>query len=119
MKKTIYLDHNATTPVRPEVLDAMLPYLKGGFGNPSSLYHLGQEARKAIDHAREQVAKLIGAKNPEEVVFTSGGSESINWAIKGVAAMHKGKGHHIVTSKIEHSAGLNSCKFLEARGLVV
>jgi cysteine desulfurase len=119
MKKTIYLDHNATTPIHPEVLEAMLPYLKTHYGNPSSLYHLGQEGRKAIDHAREQVAKLIGAKNPEEVVFTSGGSESINWAIKGVAAMHKGKGHHIVTSKIEHSAGLNSCKFLEARGLMI
>jgi cysteine desulfurase len=120
MKKTIYLDHNATTPVRPEVLEAMLPYLKDGYGNPSSLYHLGQEARKAIDHAREQVAQLLGVKNPEEIVFTSGGSESINWAIKGVAAMQRGrKSHHIITTKIEHSAGLNSCKYLETRKWIV
>ncbi len=118
MKKTIYLDHNATTPIRPEVLDAMLPYLKGHYGNPSSLYHLGQDGRKAIDKAREQVAHLIGAKNPEEIVFTSGGSESINWAIKGTAATHKKKGH-VVTSKIEHSAGINSCKYLESKGWVV
>jgi cysteine desulfurase len=74
MKKTIYLDHNATTPIRPEVLEAMLPYLKGHYGNPSSLYTLGQEARKAIDKAREQVAHLLGVKNPEEITFTSGGS---------------------------------------------
>ena len=115
MKKTIYLDHNATTPVRPEVLEAMLPYLKGHYGNPSSLYHLGQEARKAVDRAREQVAHLLGVKNPEEIAFTSGGSESINWAIKGIAAVQRKKGH-IVTTKIEHSAGLNSCKYLESRG---
>jgi cysteine desulfurase len=118
MKKIIYLDHNATTPVRPEVLEAMLPYLKGQYGNPSSLYKLGQDARKGVDHAREQVAKLIGAKNPEEIVFTSGGSESINWAIKGTAATHKKKGH-ILTTKIEHSAGINSCKYLETKGWIV
>src|SRR5580692_7439578 len=118
MKKTIYLDHNATTPVRPEVLEAMLPYLKGHYGNPSSLYTLGQEARKAIDKAREQVAHLLGVKNPEEMTFTSGGSESINWAIKGTAATHKKKGH-IVTSKIEHSAGMNSGKYLESKGWLV
>jgi cysteine desulfurase len=116
MKKTIYLDHNATTQPRPEVVEAMLPYLKGQYGNPSSLYKLGQDARKAVDHAREQVAKLIGAANPDELVFTSGGSESINWAIKGVAAMHKKKGNNIVTTKIEHSAGMNSCRYLESKG---
>src|SRR5258708_17141033 len=104
MKKTIYLDHNATTPIRPEVLEAMLPYLKGQYGNPSSLYHLGQEARKAIDHAREQVAHLVGAKSPEEITLTSGGSESINWAIKGTASANRQPGRHIVTTKIEHSA---------------
>lgn len=96
----------------------MLPYLKGHYGNPSSLYHLGQEARKAVDTGREQLAKLLGVKNPEEIVFTSGGSESINWAIKGTAATHKKKGH-IVTTKIEHSAGINSCKYLESKGWIV
>jgi len=118
MKKTIYLDHNATTPIRPEVLEAMLPYLKNHYGNPSSLYHLGQEGRKAIDKAREQVAQLLGVTNPDEVVFTSGGSESINWALKGTAGMHKKKGH-IVTTKIEHSAGINTGKYLESKGWVV
>lgn len=115
-KKYIYLDHNATTALRPEVLEAMLPYLKGQYGNASSIYHLGQESRKAIDQAREKVAKLIGAQNPEEVVFTSGGSESINWAIKGVALSGRGKGRHIVTTKIEHSAVMASCKYLESLG---
>src|SRR6266850_8293178 len=116
MKKTIYLDHNATTPVRPVVLEAMLPFLKTHYGNPSSLYQLGQEGRKAIDHAREQVAQLLGVKNPEEIAFTSGGSESINWAIKGVAAANRKKAKHIVTTKIEHSAGMNACKYLESLG---
>jgi cysteine desulfurase len=120
MKKPIYFDHNATTPMRPEVLEAMLPYLKGHYGNPSSLYHLGQDARKAIDHAREQLAALIGVSNPEQILFTSGGSESINLAIKGTAAMHRKKTHHhMVTSKIEHSAGINSCKYLESKGWIV
>src|SRR5204862_798627 len=82
--------------------------------------HLGQEGRKAIDRAREQVAPLLGVQNPEEIVFTSGGSESINWAMKGVAAMQRGrKHHHIVTTKIEHSAGLNSAKYLESKGWII
>ena len=116
MKKTIYLDHNATTPIRPEVLEEMLPYLKGHYGNPSSLYQVGQEARKAVDVARERLALLLGVKNPDEIVITSGGTESINWAIKGIALAHRKKGRHIVTTKIEHSAGLNSCKYLESLG---
>lgn len=116
MKKYIYLDHNATTQPRPEVVEAMMPYLRGHYGNASSLYHLGQEARKAVDQAREKVARLIGASAPEEVVFTSGGSESINWAIKGVALAARGRGRHLVTTQIEHSAALNSCKYLESLG---
>jgi cysteine desulfurase len=116
MKKLIYLDHNATTPVRPEVLEAMLPYLKGRYGNPSSLYKLGQESRKAIDLARERLARLLGAAHPEEIAFTSGGTEAINWAIKGVALANRGKGRHIITTQIEHSAVMNSCKYLETRG---
>jgi cysteine desulfurase len=116
MKKYIYLDHNATTALRPEVLDAMLPHLKSHYGNASSIYHLGQEARGAIDQARAKLAHLIGAKNPEEIALTGGGSEAINWAIKGVALAAKDKGRHIVTTKIEHSAVLNSCKYLESLG---
>lgn len=116
MKKIIYLDHNATTRPRPEVVDAMLPHLKGHYGNASSIYHLGQEERRSIDHAREQMQKLIGAAAPEEIVFTGGGSESINWAIKGVAFANRDKGRHIVTTAIEHSAVLKTCKYLETMG---
>jgi len=116
MKKYIYLDHNATTKPRPEVVEAMLPHLRGHYGNASSIYQLGQEERKAIDIAREQLAKLIGVKNPDEIVFTGGGSESINWAIKGVAFANRDKGRHIVTTKIEHSAVMKSCQYLESMG---
>jgi cysteine desulfurase len=116
MKRYIYLDHNATTKPRPEVVEAMLPHLRGHYGNASSIYQLGQEERKAIDIAREQLAKLIGVKNPDEIVFTGGGSESINWAIKGVAFANRDKGKHIVTTKIEHSAVMKSCQYLESMG---
>jgi len=116
MKKYIYLDHNATTPPRPEVVEAMLPHLRGHYGNASSLYQLGQEARKAIDIAREQLAKLIGVRNPDEIVFTGGGSESINWAIKGVAFANRTKGQHIVTTAVEHSAVMKTCQYLESMG---
>jgi len=116
MKKFIYLDHNATTRPRPEVVEAMLPHLKGHYGNASSIYQLGQEERRAIDHAREQLMKLIHASSPEEIVFTGGGSESINWAIKGTAFALRDKGRHIVTTKIEHSAGLKTCQYLETMG---
>src|SRR3954468_1876417 len=109
-KKIIYLDHNATTRPRPEVVEAMLPHLKGHYGNASSIYQLGQEERRAIDTAREQLAALIGAGAPEEIAFTGGGSESINWAIKGVAFANRSKGRHIVTTNIEHSAGTKTCK---------
>lgn len=116
MKRYIYLDHNATTRPLPEVVDAMLPHLKGHYGNASSIYQLGQEERKALDVAREQVAKLIGAGSPEEIAFTGGGSESINWAIKGVAFANRDRGRHIVTTTIEHSAVLKTCKYLETMG---
>jgi cysteine desulfurase len=104
----IYLDHNATTPVRPEVVDAMLPWLREGFGNPNSVYALGQKARAAVERAREQVAMLIGASDASEIIFTSGGSESDVLAIAGAAwqAFDETKGcrRKIVTTKIEHDA---------------
>lgn len=113
--RRIYLDHNATTPPRPEVLEAMLSYYKNVFGNASTIYSFGQEARKAIDDAREALACLIGAE-PKEIVFTSGGTEADNFALKGVASALKGKGGHIVTSSIEHHAVLFTCKYLEKMG---
>ena len=116
--KRIYLDYAATTPVHPEVVKAMLPYYSDAFGNPSSLYSYGLEARQAIETARNKVAESIGAKN-EEIVFTGGGSEADNFAIKGVADANRRKGNHIITSVIEHHAVLVTCKFLEKRGFKV
>ena len=116
--KRIYLDYAATTPVHPEVVKAMLPYYSDAFGNPSSLYSYGLEARQAIEAARNKVAESIGAKN-EEIVFTGGGSEADNSAIKGVADANRRKGNHIITSVIEHHAVLVTCKFLEKRGFKV
>lgn len=111
--KRIYLDHNATTPTAPCVLEAMLPYLRGAFGNPSSLHWFGQEALRALDQAREEVAALIGA-SPGEIVFTSGGTESINQALLGIPDCRG-----IVTSPIEHQAVLNTCRRLARRGVPV
>jgi cysteine desulfurase len=113
----IYLDHAATTPVRPEVVDALLPFLTERAGNPSSVYAYGREARRAVDDAREEIAALIGAR-PQEVLFTSGGTESDNAAIKGVAfsALSRGGGNHIITSAIEHHAVLHACEWLEQFG---
>ncbi|HOA41127.1 MAG: cysteine desulfurase NifS [Halanaerobiales bacterium] len=108
----IYLDHAATTPIIPEVLAAMEPYLKDYYGNPSSVYSLGQRAAHAVSEAREKVARAIGAKE-EEIIFTSGGSEADNTAIKGVVFALQNKGKHIVTSKIEHPAILSTCEQLE------
>lgn len=118
MGNIIYLDHAATTPVDPEVLDAMLPYLKDKFGSASTLYSLGREAREAVEEARGQVAELISAQ-PEEIYFTAGGSESDNWAIFGVAAAKAKKGKHIITSRIEHHAVLEPCHTLEKQGYSV
>ncbi|MDD5143474.1 cysteine desulfurase NifS [Methanoregula sp.] len=117
-KRTVYLDHSATTYVRKEVLDAMVPYFTDHFGNPSSIYRIAGESRKAIDTARAQVAKALGA-GPEEIYFTSGGSESDNWAIKGIASANVKKGNHIITTKIEHHAVLHTCEFLEKSGFTV
>lgn len=117
----IYLDYNATTPLRPEVRDAMMPYLTEAFGNGSSIHAYGREARNAIDTAREQVAELIGAKSPSEIVFTGSGTEADNHAIKGLAELEKsrGKGNHIITSSVEHHAVLHTCHYLEQRGYEV
>lgn len=119
--KRIYLDHNATTPLHPEVLEAMTPYLTNRFGNGSSIHAYGREARNAIDTAREQVADLIGAKSPSEIVFTSSGTEADNHAIKGLAELQRSRnaGHHIITSSVEHHAVLHTCQHLEKHGFEV
>jgi len=113
--RRIYLDHAATTPTRPEVVKAMLPYFTDAFGNPSSIYSYGQEARGAVEEARTEVAELIGARS-EEIIFTSGGTEADNYALKGVAYANEHKGNHIITTSIEHHAVMEVCKFLERRG---
>lgn len=114
----IYLDNNATTRVAPEVLDAMQPYLSQFFGNPSSAHTLGREMKRAIEEAREQVVSLLGADEPSEIVFTSCGSESDNWAIRGVLAAQPKK-KHIVTTLVEHEAVRNLCRLLENEGYEV
>lgn len=116
--KPIYLDHNATTPLAPEVLEAMLPVLREHFGNPSSIHSHGRFARVRMDEAREQVADLIHA-HPGEIVFTSGGTESDNLAVQGAAFALQDKGRHIITSRIEHPAVLNACRELEKLGFEV
>lgn len=118
--KTIYLDNAATTPCRPEVVEAMLPYFTEKFGNPSAIYNLGQVAQDAIQQARKDVAGVINAASPNEVFFTSGGSEADNWALKGVMDAYKGKkGKHLITTKIEHHAILHTAQFLEQQGFEV
>jgi len=116
--KRIYLDYAATTPTRPEVVEAMLPYFTDVFGNPSSIYSYGQEARGSLEEAREKVASFIGADS-DEVVFTSGGTEADNFALKGVAFANESKGNHIITSPIEHHAVTETGKFLKGRGFEV
>ena len=115
---TVYLDNSATTRVDDEVLKAMLPYFSQNYGNASSIYSIGRENRKAIEDAREKVAKILNC-NSNEVYFTAGGSESDNTAIKGIAYANKNKGNHIITSKIEHPAVLETCKKLEKDGFEV
>lgn len=109
------MDHSSTTPVDPVVAEAMHPFFSGKYGNPSSLYTIGREAKRAIEEARQKVADLIGAKK-EEIFFTGSGTESDNLAIKGIAYKNREKGNHIITSSIEHHAVLNTCKFLEKQG---
>jgi cysteine desulfurase len=117
--KRVYLDHSATSPVLPEVREAMLPYLGDIFGNPSSMHDWGDPSREAIEKAREQVAGLIGASDPDEVIFTSSGTESNNFAIKGLAAAQLSKGKHIIISAIEHFSVMNSARTLEKAGFQI
>ncbi|MCY3823451.1 MAG: cysteine desulfurase family protein [Nitrospinae bacterium] len=116
--KTIYMDHNATTPMRPEVVSAMQPYLGEKFGNPNSIHRYGRETRIAIENARDHAAALIGAADSDEIFFTSGGTESDNWALRGVISAARGRGH-VVTTAIEHEAVLATCQTLEAEGVEV
>ncbi len=114
----IYLDNAATTPARPEVVEAMMPYFTENYGNPSTVYGLGQASKEAINNARRIIADAIGAKE-NEIYFTAGGSESDNWAIKATAEAYQGKGKHIITTKIEHHAVLYTCEWLEKQGYEV
>ena len=119
MELPIYFDHHATTPIAPSVLESMMPYLTKSFGNASSTTHaFGQQARLAVEQARKQIADLIGA-SPEEILFTSGATESDNLAIKGVAEGYRRRGNHIITTQIEHSAILDTCKVLERAGFEI
>src|SRR6187431_3626663 len=116
LKFPIYLDHNATTPCDPRVVDAMVPYFTNNFGNAASRNHpFGWQAEEAVDYAREQVAKLIGA-DPKEIIFTSGATEADNLGIKGVFEMYASKGNHIITATTEHKAVLDTCKHIEKMG---
>ena len=115
MKNRIYLDYAATSPMLPEVLEAMMPYLTGSFGNPSGVYATGREARKAVEQARRQAAEFLGAE-PSEILFTSGGTESDNMAIRGAMLAAAEKGRHLITDAIEHHAVLHTCEALEKQG---
>ena len=114
----IYMDHNATTPVRPEVLEAMLPFYGPIYGNASSLHGFGREAKEGLERAREQVAKVLGAR-PDEVCFTGGGTEADNLAVKGIAWANRDRGNHLITSQVEHHAVFNTCEYLEKQGFKV
>ena len=118
MNRYIYLDHAATTYVKEEVLAEMFPYLIEFFGNASSMYNLGKESKTTIENARAKIARSLNCQ-AEEIFFTSGGTESDNWAIKGVALANRFRGNHIITSAIEHPAVIHSCKFLEQNGFEV
>ncbi|MDO4632495.1 MAG: cysteine desulfurase NifS [Eubacteriales bacterium] len=118
MKKTIYLDNAATTKTSLAVVEAMLPYFSEFYGNASTVYSLGNESKRAMNEARDNIAAVLGAKS-EEIYFTAGGSESDNWALKATAEAYKSKGNHIITSKIEHHAILHTCEWLEKQGFEV
>jgi len=115
----IYLDHNATTPMRPEVLEAMRPYLEARFGNANSIHSWGREAKRALEEAREVIASALGARDKESIVFVSSGTEADNLALKGAAWAARGRGRHIVTSAVEHHAVINTCRSLEEQGFEV
>lgn len=117
-RRIIYMDHAATTFTRPDVVSAMLPYFTEHFGNPSSVYSIARVTKEAIERSRIQVATALGAE-PDEIYFTGGGTESDNWAIKGVALANRKRGNHIITSKIEHHAVIHTCQFLEKEGFEV
>ncbi len=110
-KKRVYLDHNSTSPLLPGVAEAMLPYLNSFYGNPSSVHHEGRQARHGIEESRTSIAKLIGARR-DQIIFTSGGSEAINLAMKGVGLAFQNKGKHIITTSVEHSASIRTCEYL-------
>ncbi|KRT65012.1 MAG: cysteine desulfurase NifS, cysteine desulfurase [Candidatus Dadabacteria bacterium CSP1-2] len=116
--KKVYLDYNATTPIDPRVFEAMIPYMKEEFGNPSSIHSYGRAGKAALDNSREQIAELLGAR-PKEIVFTSGGSESNNFAIKGIAFLLREKGNHLITTQVEHASVLETFGFLESQGFRV
>lgn len=118
MNKLVYMDYAATTYTKPEILEEMIPYFTEFYGNPSSIYSISRETKKAIDKARNRIARAINA-DPTEVYFTGGGSEADNWAIKGIALANKNKGNHIITTKIEHHAVLHTCEYLEKQGFEV
>lgn len=118
MNKKVYLDYNATTPVDPRVLEVMIPYMKDMYGNPSSVHSFGGDSKAALDDAREQVAELIGARQ-RDIYFTTGGSESNNFAIKGIAYQLKDKGRHLITTQVEHASVLETFKYLESEGYQV
>jgi cysteine desulfurase len=116
--RNVYMDYAATTYVKPEVLEEMMPYFTEKYGNPSSFYGISRETKMAIDKARSRVAKALTC-DPNEVYFTGGGSEADNWAIKGIASAHRKKGNHIITTKVEHHAVLHTCEYLEKNGFEV
>lgn len=118
MNRKIYLDNAATTKTRPEVVEAMLPYFTERFGNPSSVYEFASQNRTAVDEARAQIAKVLGAEE-KDIYFTAGGSESDNWVLKAAAEAYQEKGNHIITTKIEHHAILHTCEYLEKHGVQV
>ena len=118
MNKRVYFDYSATTPMKKEVLEEMLPFFNIEFGNPSSIHSFGRQGKSVLDTARDKVAKTLNAKS-DEIFFTGGGSEADNWAIKGVAFANKAKGNHIITTKIEHHAVLHTCEYLEKEGFEV
>lgn len=117
--RNVYLDHSATTPVHPQVLEAMMPYFQEKYGNASSIHERGREARAAVEEARVHVARLVGADQPREIIFTSGATESDNLAIKGIAMANRDRGDHLVTTRIEHHAILHACEVLEKEGFQV
>lgn len=118
MNKTIYMDYSATTYTKPEVLEEMLPYFTQFYGNPSSIYSISRDTKKAIDKSRDRVAKAINAGR-DEIYFTGGGSEADNWALKGIAFANRNKGNHIITTSIEHHAILHTCEFLKKQGFEI